>query len=465
MRRRIVSACSALQAVAVVTTIALPFVTACAPKPIPLPAVSTPRFPEFMQPRVPDDFAGTVPAINTSRGWTFLQAGDLKNAEHEFAAAATAPGFYTAETSFGYLELAKKDPKAAVVRFDRALEREARDVSALVGRGQALLAMNRDNDALASFEAAVAADGSLADIHQRVEVLRFRIVEQGVARARQAARTGRLDEAIQAYTSAIATSPESAFLYRELGAIERRKGNLDAALEHYRKAASLDAPDAESLAQIGDILESRGEFEAAVKAYSDSVAIEPNAAVEKRLDDAREKLAVARLPAEYRAIDQAPQITRADLAALIGVRLSPLLQPPRAREGVLITDVRNNWAATWIVAVARAGVMEPFANHAFQPRAIVRRTDLAQAVARLLARIAARQPGQKPPWDGVRLKFPDLSQGHIAYPAASVAVAAGVMKTGPDNAFEPSRPVTGPESIEAVGKLEAIAQVRTRAGR
>src|SRR5207237_7944497 len=107
-----------------------------------------------------------------------------------------------------------------------------------------------------------------------------------------------------------------------------------------------------------------------------------------RLDDTREKLAVARLPAEYRAIDQAPQITRADLAALIGVRLSPLLQAGRSRDGVLIADVRNNWAAAWLVAVALAGVTEPVADDALQPRAIVRRTELAQAVARLRVRIA-----------------------------------------------------------------------------
>ena len=94
--------------------------SACArPKAIPLPIVTTPRFPDFIQPRVPDDFTGTAPAINASRGWTFLQAGDLKNAEHEFAAALTAPAFYPAETSLGYLELAKKDPRSALPHFDR----------------------------------------------------------------------------------------------------------------------------------------------------------------------------------------------------------------------------------------------------------------------------------------------------------------------------------------------------------
>ena len=54
-------------------------------------------------------------------------------------------------------------------------------------------------DALAAFEAAVAADPSQTDLARRVEVLRFRTVEQGLARARDAAKAGRLDEANQAY--------------------------------------------------------------------------------------------------------------------------------------------------------------------------------------------------------------------------------------------------------------------------
>ena len=61
------------------------------------------------------------------------------------------------------------------------------------------------------------------------------------------------------------------------------------------------------------------------------------------------------------------------VAALIGVRLAPLLEGSRRADAALITDVRSHWAATWILAVARAGVMEPFANHAFQPRTLVRR--------------------------------------------------------------------------------------------
>jgi len=435
---------------------------ACAKKPvIAVPVATTPKFPEFIRPAVPPAFASTPAAASEDRGWAFLQSGDLNNAEREFSSALkTAPAFYPAEASLGYLELARKDARAALPRFDRALQADARDVAALVGRGQALLALDRQDEAVSAFEAAVAADPSLTEIARRVEVMRFRGAEQIVARAREAARAGRADEAIQLYSSAIGNSPDSPFLYRELGAVERQKGQLDEALGHFRRAVALDPSDARSLTQIGEILDSRDDVQAAEEAYTRALAIEPGPDLEKRLEALRGRAALARLPAEYHAIDRAPQITRGDLAALIGVRLAPLLEGGRRADAALMTDVRNHWAATWILAVARAGVMEPFANHAFQPRSLVRRIDLAQAAARLLARVAARNPSQANVWDSARLKFTDLSASHLAYPAASAAVASGVLTVAADNAFQPSRPVTGAEATEAIGRLQALARLK-----
>jgi tetratricopeptide (TPR) repeat protein len=339
--------------------------SACAPKSVPTPVPTTPKFPEFMRPAVPQAMADSPAATSASRGWAFLQAGDLRTAEHEFSAALkTQPAFFPAETSLGYLELARKDAKGALPHFDRALELNAQhdDVSAFVGRATALLALNREGEALAAFETALALDPSQTELARRVEVLKFRSAEQGLARARDAAHSGRFDEAAQAYTAAISSSPDSAFLYRELGAVEKQKGDADAALEHFRKAAALDPGDAKTLEQIGEMLEARGDFEGAEKAYAGAAAIEPSAALDKRLENVREKTTAARLPAEYRAIDTASQITRADLAALIGVRLNQLVSSARRGDAVLITDVRNHWAATWIMAVARAGSREPFAN-------------------------------------------------------------------------------------------------------
>src|SRR5262245_14939780 len=280
---------------------ALVLVSACAPKIVPPPVVTTPKFPEFMVPAVPPAFTGSPAAINESRGWAFLQNGDLKTAEHEFnAALRNAPAFYPAETSLGYVELARKEPKAALTHFDRVLEKEGKDLAALVGRAQTLLAMNRDGDALAALEAVLAVDPNQAEVRRRVEVLTFRVSEQEIARARQAARTGRLDEALQAYTTALARSPDSPFLYRELAAVERQQGKEDLALEHFRKAVELDSADARSLTQIGEILEGRGDLEGALRSYTQAMTVEASADLDRKIDDVRSRLALARLPAEYR---------------------------------------------------------------------------------------------------------------------------------------------------------------------
>ncbi len=442
-----------------VVFVALVVMSACMPKTVPLPIASLPAFPDFIAPIVPPELANTPAAENHKRGWGFLQAGDLKNAEREFSTALkAAPALYSAEIGLGYVDLAQRDQKAALAHFDRVLERQAADPSALVGRAEANLGLGREADALAAFEAAAAADPALTEIARRVEVLKFRVAEQRLADARAAAGAGRLDEAIRAYTAAIASSPGSAFLYRELAGAERQKGDAAAALAHFRTALDLDPADAGSLTGVGDVLEASGDFDGAAQAYSNALALEQSAALQAKLNAVRARADLARLPAEYREIDGAPQVTRGALAALIGVRLAALLQPDLRVDAEPITDVRDDWAATWILTVARAGVMEPFANHAFQPGTEVRRIDLAQAVERLLTRIAPLKPAAAKGWESPQ-SFPDLAPSHLAYPAASTAVASGVLTTDPDGSFQPSRIVTGAEAVEAIRRLETLADL------
>jgi tetratricopeptide (TPR) repeat protein len=439
--------------------ISLLALAACTPKSIPAPTVSTPRFPEFITPVLPPELSGGPMAMSQDRGWRFLQAGDLRNAEHEFLVALKAsPAFFPAEAGLGYVQLARMDAKAALAHFERVLGQQSRDLSALVGRAQALLTLERETDALAAFEAVLAVDPSLTDVARRVDVLRFRSQQEALNQARGAAQAGRFQEAASLYAKAIASSPDSPFLYRELAGVERQLGDDDRALEHFRRAIALEPDDVKPLVQIGEILEARADFEGAAKAYGEALASGPNPDVEARLDGVRTRIELARLPEQYRAIDSAAQITRGDLAALIGVRLGLLLRPASGQETVLVTDIRNSWAATWILLVARAGVMEPFANHAFQPETVVRRVDLAQVVSRLLTKLAEQTPTQPHAWQSARLAFSDLADGHLAYPAASAAVASGVMAIEPNDSFQPSRVVTGQEASDTIGRLEVMSR-------
>jgi tetratricopeptide (TPR) repeat protein len=286
-------------------------------------------------------------------------------------------------------------------------------------------------------------------------VLRLRSLQDSLTRAKAASDAARWDEARTAYQQAIVASPESAFLYRELGSVERKAGDAAAALEHLRKAVALDPNDAHAHAQIGGILAEQNDPAGALAAYEQAVAIDPSEVPEAVLTAAREGAALAKLPEQYRAIESSPSITRADIAALLGVRLAPLLSQTRTRQ-VVVTDVRTNWAQQWILTVVRAGVMDTQPNYAFQPGARVRRGDLAQTVARVLTIIASRNPERAKAWQDTAPKIADVTPGHLSYSAVSQAVASGVMPLEND-AFQLLRPVTGAEAVAVVSRLEALA--------
>jgi tetratricopeptide (TPR) repeat protein len=430
----------------------------CAPALAPVPVVAAPRYPDFVFPVTPPRLATRDLVLRQQRGWQFLQAGDLRLARREFTAAVRRDGrFYPAEAGLAYVSLAEKDYAGAAGRFEKILRIDARYVPALVGRGDALVGAGQVDEAIRTFQAALEVDGALADVHRRLDVLTLRSQQESLTAARAAAEAGRYDEAAEAYRRAIARSPESGFLYRELAGVERKQGRAEAAVGHLGKAASIDPSDVRTLVLLGEVLEEQGEYSRAADAYARAEALEPGEEAAARVARARARADLARLPEQYRAIPGAPQLTRGDLAALVGVRLATLLTSAPARDAIVVTDVRSHWASPWIMAVVRAGVMEPFANHTFQPRAVVRRMELAEVASRVLNLLAAARPGLSRDWVLGRPRIADLPPGNLGYPAVATVVAAGVMPLA-DGLFRPARPVSGAEAVEVVERLEGLAR-------
>ena len=448
------------QAAASLVIIVLMLMAACAKRPVtaPLPA-GAPRFADFVFPVAAADLAPQSVRDQHDAAWKFLQAGDTKSAERELnAILKLAPEFYPAEAALGYTALARKDAQGAVGHFEKALARNPAYAAALAGKGDALLSLGRTDAALDAFQAAFTADPSLTSLRSRVDVLKFRGVQQSIENARKAADAGKFEDARRGYLAAIAASPESAFLYRELAAIDRKAGEDAAAFEHAQQAIKLDPTDARALTIVAEIFETHGAWMKAADAYAAVNAVEPSEAVAAKSDQMREKAAFEAMPAEYRSIDQSPTVTRAQLAALLGARLEDLLRRARGANIGVVTDTRGNWAAPWILAVTRAGVMEPFPNHTFQPNALVKRGDLAQAASRVLTLIAADKPKLAARWRDPRPKFADVSTAHLSYPAAARSVSAGVMAPLEGDTFQLIRPVTGSEALDTVSRLEALAR-------
>jgi hypothetical protein len=277
-----------------------------------------------------------------------------------------------------------------------------------------------------------------------------------LGRAKTAADARRWDEATALYQKAIAASPDSAFLYRDLAGVEQKAGQSGAALDHYRKAVQLDASDAKSLAAIGGILESQGDAVGAMASYERARALDPSEVPESAIARLRGAAALAKLPEEYRAIPSVTAVNRAQIAALIGVRLESLLAKTQPRQ-LIITDVRGHWAQPWISPVVRSGVMETLPNYEFEPAREIRRGEMATVVSRILGLIAAVNPGSARKWQSAKVSITDVAPTHLSYPAVSAAVASGVMTLSNGN-FELLRALSGLEAIDIVSRLEALSR-------
>lgn len=427
--------------------------SSCAPVEPPALAPTTPQHPEYVFPAAPP---GTPQATidRLTRGWQRLQANDLGAAEKDLQALATAqPGFAPARAALGYVDLARKRTDAAVAHFEAASPAARPYAPALVGRGLAELDARRDEAALASFEAALAVDRTIPDLAERVATLRVRVVQDRISRAERAATAGNWDEARAAYRAAIEGSPDAAFLYRDLALVERRAGRPETALELARAALVHDADDVKAHTLIGDVLAERSEFDEALAAYRRAAAIEPSPALDQAIARVRDRAREAALPVQYRTIGERPQATRADLAALLGVRLAGVLARAPQRQ-VVVTDLRGHWAQAWMQAVARANAMEVYSNYTFQPGAPVRRADLADMVSRTLALVAPAASLAK--WDAATVNAADVPQAHLAFPAVRRAVASGLLPLE-GGAFQLLRPVSGAEAAQVVDRLAAMA--------
>lgn len=432
-------------------------------KPAPLPVLvpGTERYPDFPRPDVPVALSRLTQAVsNHERGWVQLQLGDPQAAERTFRGVLQrTPTFYPSQTGLGFTRLAVSDPTGALAAFDRALANRDDYLAARVGRAEALLELGREGEAFAAYNEVLDVAPGHPVASRRVDVLRLRALQADVALGRTAMVSGDHATARAALERAVAASPDSAFLHRDLARVAAELGDDDEALARTARALELDDTDAESWALQGRIKARRGNLTGALEDLRRAVRLNPDLPdVADTIASIEADMAEALLPSEFKAIPAQPAVTRGDLAALLAHHLPALLEP--RRPAVLITDARRHWAQASILQVIRAGVMTEYANHTFQPAAAVSRGDLAVAVDRVLTLVARRTPAASQAWQAARVTFSDLRPGHVLYAPASRAVASGVLEPV-EGRFGATQQVSGAAAAAAV---ERLAQVVERAG-
>jgi Tfp pilus assembly protein PilF len=88
----------------------------------------------------------------------------------------------------------------------------------------------------------------------------------------------RFDEALASYDRALALRPDYAEALYNLGDTLRERGDLHAALAHHRRALSLKPDLADAYNRMGNVLEELGQLQEAQSAYLEALRLDPNSA-------------------------------------------------------------------------------------------------------------------------------------------------------------------------------------------
>ena len=206
-----------------------------------------------------------TPHEATEQGFALHKAGRLTEAEALYAAALAAEAeFYPALHLMGLLRFQQGNFAAALDVMSRALAVAPQNsqVQLLAQRGEALLQLERMDEAVADFDKALAGDpNQVAAWNNRGLALNA---------------LKRFDQALDSFDRAIELSPQSVEVHNNRGDTLREMRRFDEALKSFSEALRLKPDDWASLTNRAVALSVMGRIDEAIADYDRSLALAPN---------------------------------------------------------------------------------------------------------------------------------------------------------------------------------------------
>ncbi|MBV8403404.1 MAG: glycosyltransferase family protein [Gammaproteobacteria bacterium] len=164
----------------------------------------------------------------------------------------------------GVIASQTNEPAKAVERITRAIANDPGNIglhAAHANLGAALKAVGRLQDALASFDRAIAIKPDYAIAHSN--------------RGTVLAELESDEAALASYDLAIAIRPDAAAAHFNRGNLLKRIGDLGAALESYDRVIALDPAHVGVHSPRGDVLRELGQLEAAIASFDRALTLNP----------------------------------------------------------------------------------------------------------------------------------------------------------------------------------------------
>ena len=437
--------------------VAVVLMVGCAPKRVYTPAtVPSWNVVEEMMLTPPESLSGDE-LRRFEEGWSALQQGNLESAQSNLSRLARKYGRSPeVTTALGFLDLRLGSWPASMRYFSAALAERPGFAPAESGYFLAALATGNEEHAYERLLRLQKASPDHPLIARYASTLQVNVAEARLGTARELMEQGRNEDAASAYARALEVAPEVGGLYIEAADAARAAGLHAQAVVHAERATELEPQNGEAFRVLGEARYASDNLAGARDAFRAAARLSPrDADAVARFDAIEAEYQEKNLPPEYDGIGETDRLTRQQLAALLYLELRDAYDGVPETTRVIATDIGDSWAQTFIRHVVGTGILEVFPNHMFQPKAYVRRADLADGLAAAIEILAPAAYDLARESSRFQQNFTDLSSENIHYESAALSISLGLLMARASGDFDPQSLVSGSEAVTAVEVLAA----------
>lgn len=415
--------------------------------------------PSFYIGEIPPAFAARLSLderIQAEDAWRSLREGNAGKAEKILSRFTVENPLYY--PGMGYAAYLRQDIPGAERYFLAAVEAFPELLLGHVGLAEIYLETDRGDLAFTELREVLKSDPEHHWARPQFERIRERKTAEALSAARSLSAGGDTEGAASAYLKTLYYSPKLKEAHLALAGIYNTREQPQDALVHLKAILNIEPDDVETLLLYGETLIKAGEPAAALEMYERVLEISPDSSqARQKAESLKNQLGIFELPSQYDTISTVAEVTKEQMAALLGVNLKDHLVPPPGNPPIII-DISTSWASRFILKIAALGILDVYPNHTFQPTKVIHRGEMAEILFRVVDRLqrSGHRFIQHLPPD--RIQIADVTPEHFYYRPIIMMISYDIMSLSQGRMFHPDRPVSGREAIQLIDIILALLQ-------
>ncbi len=385
--------------------------------------------------------------------WRNLRDGEYKLAMENFQKSTIEDDMLF--VGYGYVFLYQNKFNFALDNFNKTLEIDPDNILAAMGIGLVFELTENEKRAFDTYSELLIKFPKNEQINEKYRTLKKKKTEEYLSKAEDMENQQNEEEYIKHFKEVLYYSPELIEIKIKIADYYEKNGKNIQAAKYYELLISESPKNTEVLNKLGMLYEKMEKIDEAVLVYKKLSNIEPeNITISNKINDLKIKFFDNNLPRKFKDIFFKTELTKEDLAALIGFYFDKYLNS----EGVkikIITDIEKSYARKEIIKICSLDIMKVRPGHRFSRRTILKRSGFAKIITLLLDYLKdSEYLINFKPKDIDEITEPiDISPIHKDYKLIKRLLNSNIMKLDNENRFNQSEDINPADVISSLKKI------------